>query len=110
MKARIPGAPNQQNMMKKIQEMQENMERIQKEVEESEFTSSSGGGVVEATVNGKHEVVSLNIQPDVVDPDDIEMLQDLIIVAVNESIKKASDAMDKGIESAKGGLSIPGLL
>ena len=109
MKARIPGAPNQQNMMKKIQEMQENMERIQQEIEASEFTASAGGGVVEATVNGKHELLNLTIQPDVVDPDDIDMLQDLIIVAVNESIKKASDAMDQGIVSAKGGLSLPGL-
>ena len=110
MKARIPGAPDRQNMMKKIQEMQENMERIQEEVEKTSFTSSAGGGVVEATVNGKHEVLDIKIQPDVVDPDDIETLQDLIIAAINESIKKASDAMDKGIESAKGGLSLPGIL
>lgn len=109
MKARIPGAQNQGNMMKKIQQMQEDMERIQAEVEATEFNASAGGGAVEAVVNGKHEVVSISIQPDVVDPDDVDMLQDMIIVAVNEAIRKASDAMDKGIESAKGGLSIPGL-
>ena len=96
MKARIPGAPNQQNMMKKIQEMQENMERIQQEIEASEFTSSAGGGVVEATVNGKHELLKLDIQPDVVDPDDIDMLQDLIIVAVNESIQKGERSDGQG--------------
>ena len=110
MKARIPGAPDRAGMMKKIQEMQENMERVQAEVESSEFTSSSGGGVVEATVNGKHEIVKLTIKPEVVDPDDVEMLEDLLIACINESIKKANDAMDKGIESAKGGLSIPGLI
>ncbi len=109
MKARIPGAQNQGNMMKKIQQMQENMENIQKEVEATEYTSSVGGGAVEVTVNGAHEVLSIKMQPDVVDPEDIDMLEDLIISAINESIKKANDAMDQGMEKAKGGLSIPGL-
>lgn len=109
MKARIPGAQNQGNMMKKIQQMQEDMTRIQEEVESTEFTSSVGGGAVEVTVNGSHEVLSIKMQPDVVDPEDIEMLEDLLISALNESIKKANDAMDQGMEKAKGGLSIPGL-
>ena len=109
MKARIPGAQNQGNMMKKIQQMQEDMTRIQEEIESTEFTSSVGGGAVEVTVNGSHEVLSIKMQPDVVDPEDIEMLEDLLISALNESIKKANDAMDQGMEKAKGGLSIPGL-
>ena len=109
MKARIPGAQNQGNMMKKIQQMQEDMTRIQEEIEATEFTSSIGGGAVEVTVNGSHEVLSIKMQPDVVDPEDIEMLEDLLISALNESIKKANDAMDQGMEKAKGGLSIPGL-
>ncbi|MDD6703382.1 MAG: YbaB/EbfC family nucleoid-associated protein [Clostridiaceae bacterium] len=109
MKARIPGAQNQGNMMKKIQQMQEDMTRIQEEIEATEFTSSVGGGAVEVTVNGSHEVISIKMQPDVVDPEDIEMLEDLLISALNESIKKANDAMDQGMEKAKGGLSIPGL-
>ncbi|MDD6704285.1 MAG: YbaB/EbfC family nucleoid-associated protein [Acutalibacteraceae bacterium] len=109
MKARIPGAQNQGNMMKKIQQMQEDMTRIQEEIEATEFTSSVGGGAVEVTVNGSHEVLSIKMQPDVVDPEDIEMLEDLLISALNESIKKANDAMDQGMEKAKGGLSIPGL-
>ena len=109
MKARIPGAANGGNMMKKIQQMQEDMERIQNEVEASSFSASSGGGAVEATVNGKHEVLSVKISPDVIDPEDVEMLEDMIIVAINEAIRKATEAMDKGIESAKSGLSIPGL-
>ena len=109
MKARIPGAQNQGNMMKKIQQMQEDMTRIQEEIEATEFTSSDGGGAVEVTVNGSHEVLSIKMKPDVVDPEDIEMLEDLLISALNESIKKANDAMDQGMEKAKGGLSIPGL-
>ena len=109
MKARIPGAQNQGNVMKKIQQMQEDMTRIQEEIEATEFTSSVGGGAVEVTVNGSHEVLSIKMQPDVVDPEDIEMLEDLLISALNESIKKANDAMDQGMEKAKGGLSIPGL-
>ena len=109
MKARIPGAQNQGNMMKKIQQMQEDMTRIQEEIEATEFTSSVGGGAVEVTVNGSHEVLSIKMQPDVVEPEDIEMLEDLLISALNESIKKANDAMDQGMEKAKGGLSIPGL-
>ena len=109
MKARIPVAQNQGNMMKKIQQMQEDMTRIQEEIEATEYTSSVGGGAVEVTVNGSHEVLSIKMQPDVVDPEDIEMLEDLLISALNESIKKANDAMDQGMERAKGGLSIPGL-
>lgn len=109
MKARIPGAQNQGNMMKKIQQMQEDMTRIQEEIEATEYTSSVGGGAVEVTVNGSHEVLSIKMQPDVVDPEDIEMLEDLLISALNESIKKANDAMDQDMEKAKGGLSIPGL-
>ena len=109
MKARISGAQNQGNMMKKIQQMQEDMTTIQEEIESTEYTSSVGGGAVEVTVNGSHEVLSIKMQPDVVDPEDIEMLEDLLISALNESIKKANDAMDQGMEKAKGGLSIPGL-
>ncbi len=109
MKARIPNAGNQGNMMKQIQKMQEDMQKMQEEVEASEFTSSVGGGAVEVTVNGSHEVLSIKMQPEIVDPEDIEMLEDLLISALNESIKKANDAMEQGMEKAKGGLSIPGL-
>ena len=110
MKARIPGGMDKGSMMKRIQQMQEEMQRVQAEVEETTFTASAGGGAVEAEVNGKHEILAIRIQPDVVDPDDVEMLQDMILVAVNEAIRKASEAMEKGMEAAKGGLSIPGLL
>ncbi len=111
MKARIPGAQQggSANMMKKIQQMQEDMARIQQEVEESEFSASVGGGAVEVTVNGKHEALSIKMNPDVIDPEEPEMLEDLLIAAFNESIRKANDAMEQGMERAKGGLSIPGL-
>ena len=113
MKVRLPqgagGAGNMQQLMKQAQQMQEDMERVQAEVEASSYSASAGGGAVEAIVDGKHEVQSITINPDVVDPEDVEMLQDMILVAVNEAIRKASEAMDKGIEAAKGGLSIPGL-
>ncbi|MBO4893414.1 MAG: YbaB/EbfC family nucleoid-associated protein [Clostridia bacterium] len=112
MKARIPNQPNRGDMMKMIQDMQDNMARITEEVEQSEFVTSAGGGAVEAKVSGKHELLSLTIKPEVVDPEDTEMLEDLIMSAVNESIRKANEAMEKGMEEAKGGLgglSIPGL-
>ncbi len=111
MKARIPGGAQggSANMMKKIQEMQENMTRIQAEVEATEFSTSVGGGAVEITVNGKYEVTAVKLQPEIVDPEDVEMLEDLIMSAFNESVRKAGEAMEKGMEQAKGGLSIPGL-
>lgn len=108
MKARIPGAGGG-NMMQKLQKMQEDIAKVQEEIEQSEFTSSAGGGAVEVSVNGKHEAVSVKLKPEVVDPEDIEMLEDLIIAAFNESVRKAAEAMEKGMEAAKGNLSIPGL-
>ena len=97
MKARIPGAPQGGNMMKKIQEMQAQMEQKQAEIEASEFSASAGGGAVEVTVSGAHEVKDIKLQPDVVDPEDIEMLTDLIIAATNEAMRKADDAMNQAI-------------
>ncbi len=111
MKARIPGAQQggNANMMKKLQQMQEEMARVQEEVENSEYVASAGGGAVEVTVNGRHEVLSVKMDPEIVDPEEIEMLEDMIIAAFNESIRKANDAMEQGMDRAKGGLSIPGL-
>lgn len=109
MKARIPGqgaGGGQAAMMKKIQEMQAQMEQKQAEVEASEFTASAGGGAVEVTVNGAHEVKSIKMQPDVIDPDDADMLADLIIAATNEAMKKADDAMNQAMQAAQGGLGL----
>ena len=111
MKARIPGAPQggQAAMMQRLQDMQEQMQRTQEEVEATDFTASAGGGVVEATVTGAKVVKDLKIKPEAVDPEEVEMLQDLVIAAVNEALRKAEDAMIQGMEKAKGGLNIPGL-
>lgn len=107
MKARIPGANNQSrgDMMKMLQQAQADMENAQAEVEATEFSASVGGGTVEAVVNGAHEVKAINIKPEVVDPEDVDMLSDLIIAAVNEAMKKASDTMSQRMEQAQGGLA-----
>lgn len=106
MKARVPGqgAGGQMAMMKKIQEMQAQLEQKQAEIEASNFTASAGGGAVEVTVSGAHEIKEIKMQPDVVDPEDIDMLSDLIIAAANEAMRKADDAMEQAMSAAKGGL------
>jgi len=111
MKARIPnqGGMNQAAMMKQLQQIQDNMETTQKEIEETEFTASSGGGAVEVSVTGAHEVKSIKIQPDVVDPEDVEMLEDMLIAALNEATRKAKETMDREIGKITGGMNIPGL-
>lgn len=96
-------------MMQQIQKMQEDMAAAQTAVEESEFTASAGGGLVEATVNGKHQLTAIKINPDAIDPEDPEMLEDFILLAVNEAINKASDAMQQAVGQVTGGLNIPGL-
>ncbi|MBQ4208270.1 MAG: YbaB/EbfC family nucleoid-associated protein [Clostridia bacterium] len=109
MKARIPGGQGggQMAMMKRIQEMQAQMEAKQQEIEQSEFTASAGGGAVEVTVTGAHEVKAIELQPDVVDPEDIEMLSDLLIAATNEAMRKADDAMEQAMGAFKSGLNLP---
>ncbi len=109
MKARVPGGMGggQANMMKRIQEMQAQLEAKQAEVEATEFSASAGGGAVEVTVTGAHEVKNIVLQPDVVDPEDIEMLTDLIIAATNEAMRKADDAMNQVMSAAQGAMGLP---
>ena len=109
MKARIPNQPSRNDMMQRIQKMQEDMNAAQEEVENSEFFASAGGGAVEVTVSGKHEVLSVKIQPEVVDPEDVEMLEDLLIASLNEAVRKANDAMESRMQGVTGGLNIPGM-
>ena len=109
MKARIPNAPPKGNPMKMIQEMQDKMAEKQAEIEATEFTACSGGGAVEVAVTGKNEITKIKISPDVVDPEDVEMLEDLLTAALNEAISKAADTMDREIGSITNGLNIPGL-
>lgn len=103
------GGMNMGNMMKQMQKMQKDLENTQKLLEEQELTISTGGGAVEVTVNGKKEITAIKLSPEVVDPDDIEMLQDLIISAVNEANRQAQDRHDKEISKITGGINIPGL-
>lgn len=105
---RPTGAARQQEMQQKIQEMQEAMNTAQSAVEVQEFTASVGGGAVEAKVNGKKEVLSVNIKPEAVDPEDVEMLQDLIVSAVNEALRQAGDAMEASLNDITGGMDLGG--
>ena len=105
---KISGAARQAELQQKIAAMQEKMTEIQNDVEAQEFTASVGGGVVEARVNGKKEVLAVHIKPEAVDPEDVEMLQDLVVSAVNEALRQTGEAMDKSMESAAGGLDLSG--
>lgn len=110
MAKRRPMMPqNMGNMMKQMQKMQTQMQKTQEEVENKEFTATSGGGAVSVTVNGKKEVLKLSIDKDVVDPDDVEMLEDLVLAAVNESMRMAEEVLSKEMGKLTGGLNIPGL-
>lgn len=103
------GGGSMQKQLQQMQAMQRKMEVIQAEIEEKEVTTTAGGGAVNVTVNGKKEVVSLELKPEVVDPEDIEMLQDLIIVAVNEGIRQIEEISNNEMSKLTGGLGILGL-
>ena len=103
---KVSGAQRQAEIQARIQQMQEKVSAAQDAVEAEEFTASVGGGVVEAKVNGKKEVLSVTIKPEAVDPEDVEMLQDLVVSAVNEALRQAGEAMDKSLETATGGLDL----
>lgn len=100
---------NVSNVIKKAQKMQEEMERIQSEVEEKMVEGTAGGGAVKVEANGKKEILSVKINPEAVDPEDVETLEDLVMAAVNEAIKKADAMMAEGMSAVTGGLNIPGL-
>ena len=103
---KMTGAQRQAEMQARIQQMQEQVNAAQEAVEAQEFTASVGGGVVEAKVNGKKEVLAVTIKPEALEPEDVEMLQDLVVSAVNEALRQAGEAMDKSIEQATGGLDL----
>ena len=103
------GGMNQSAMLKQAQKMQQEMLRMQQEQESKTFTASAGGGMVSATVNGKHELVSLTIKPEAVDPDDVEMLQDTVIAAVNEAMRTADNEAANNMSRLTGGLNLGGL-
>ena len=105
----MPGGMNQAAMMKQAQKMQQEMLRMQEEMETKIWSATAGGGMVTATVNGKHEVVDLKINPEAVDPDDVEMLQDMIIAAVNEAMRTADAEAAQNMSRLTGGLNLGGL-
>ena len=115
MRAKLPqgfggGPGNMNSMIRQAQKIQEEMQKKQAELEEQEYTVTAGGSAVTVVINGKKEIRSLTLQPEVVDPQDIEMLQDLVMAAVNEAIRKVEDTAAQEMGKITGNLSMPGLL
>ena len=115
MKARLPqgygggGASNLQQLARQAQKMQEQMEAVPNELEEKEYSATSGGDAVKATVTGKMEVKSVEIKPEVIDPEDAEMLGDLVTAAINEALRAAAQEKEERMTAISGGMNIPGL-
>lgn len=114
MKARLPkgmggGPQNMQSMIKQAQKMQEEMEKTQAELEAKEYETQAGGGAVKVKINGKKEIVSLELSPEIVDPDDIETLSDVIVAAVNEAIKTVESTSSEAMNKITGSLNVPGI-
>ena len=114
MKARLPegmgrGPGNMQSMLRQAQKMQEDMAKLQEELDAREYTARSGGGAVTAVVDGKHRLKTLVIQPEVVDPEDTEMLADLVIAAVNEAVRQAAETSEAEMSKVTGGMNLPGM-
>jgi len=114
MKAKLPkgmggGPANMQSMIKQAQKMQEDMTALQAELDEREYEVKAGGGVVTVKINGKLEILSIDVAPEVVDPDDIETMTDIIVAAVNEAIKKVNETNSAEMGNVTGGLNIPGI-
>ncbi len=110
MKVRLPQQKGGYNdMMKAAQKMQEDMQNLQADLEQREYTATSGGGMVEATVTGKHEIKSLKINPEIVDPEDVEMLEDMVIAAVNEANAIAAKTAEDEMGAITSGLNLPGM-
>ena len=105
----MPGGMNQAALMKQAQKMQQDMIRMQEELENKTYTATAGGGMVSATVSGKHELKELTINPEAVDPDDVEMLQDMVIAAVNEAMRAAETDSANNMSRLTGGLKLGGL-
>lgn len=104
----FPGG-NQMNMMRQAQKMQQEFLKMQQELESTDFEFSAGGGAVKATVSGTREFKSVIIDPEVVDPDDVEMLQDLILAAINGALKLSDDKTNQSMAKLQGGMGLPGL-
>ena len=110
MKARIPGSGGMGNIMQQAQKMQEQMTTLQADLETREYETSAGGGVIKVKINGKKEITKVSLDPSIVDPDDIEMLEDLVAAAVNEAIRTVEEEASEEMGKITGGLGIPGLM
>lgn len=114
MKARLPqgmggGPQNMQSMMRQVQKMQDDMAALQEDLDSREYEIKAGGGVVTVKINGKKEIQSIDIKPEIVDPDDIETLSDVLVAAVNEAIKKVEDTNSSEMQKITGSVSLPGM-
>ena len=113
MKANIPkgigGAQNMQTMLRQAQKMQEDMAAKQEELNEREYTVSAGGGVVSVKINGKKEILAIDLLPEIVDPDDIETLSDILVAAMNEAIKRVEDTNSEEMNKITGPMNFPGM-
>lgn len=114
MKARLPqgmggGPQNMQSMMRQVQKMQDDMAALQEDLDSREYEIKAGGGVVTVKINGKKEIQSIDIKPEIVDPDDIETLSDVLVAALNEAIKKVEDTNSTEMQKITGSVSLPGM-
>ena len=100
---------NMQQLARQAQKLQQKMTELQEELEAREYEASAGGGMVSVKVNGKKELLSLSIKPEAVDPDDVEMLEDLVMAAVNEAMREASETTEREMGKLTGGMGMPGL-
>lgn len=100
---------NMNAVIKQAQKMQEEMEKVQEDLEEKTVEATAGGGAITVVANGRKEIVSINIKPEAVDPEDVETLEDLVMVAINDAIRQADEMMTEGMSAVTGGLNIPGL-
>ncbi|MEF9972853.1 MAG: YbaB/EbfC family nucleoid-associated protein [Clostridia bacterium] len=103
------GQGNLQQLARQAQKLQQNMEKLQAELDERAFEATSGGGMVTVKVSGKKELLSLSIKPEAVDPEDVEMLEDMVMAAVNEALKTAADTVEREMSKMTGGMNMPGL-
>ena len=103
------GGGNMQQLARQAQKLQQQMAKVQEELEQREYEASAGGGMVTVKVSGKKELLAIEIKPEAVDPDDVEMLQDLVLAAVNEALRTANDTTEREMGKLTGGLNMPGL-
>ena len=106
----MKGLPNVGNLLKKAQELQEKMAKLQEELGEKTVEASAGGGMVTVVANGKQEILSIKIDPEVADPDDVEMLEDLVLAAVNDALSQAKQMVSEEMTQLTGGVKIPGII